>query len=79
MLRILRQPEANFAIAKFGFIGKGYFYTNNKWIMEDRNFKGELTLNVSFDFVGSTAVVLKGLIPGAEGWQVKYIKVKSIN
>jgi hypothetical protein len=59
------------------FIGKGFFDTNNKWVMEDRNFKGELTLNVSFDFVSSTAVVLKGVIPGADGWQVKYIKVKS--
>jgi hypothetical protein len=59
------------------FIGKGFFDTNNKWVMEDRNFKDELTVNVSFDFISSTAVILKGVIPGAEGWQVKYIKVAS--
>jgi hypothetical protein len=57
------------------FTGKGFFDTGNKWIMEDHNYKGKLTLKVIFNFINSTAVVLKGNIPNAKGWQVKYVKV----
>jgi hypothetical protein len=57
------------------FTRKGYFYSDNKWVMKDYNYKGELVLNVSFEFISSTAIVLKGVIPNAKGWEIKYIKV----
>jgi hypothetical protein len=56
------------------FIGKGFFDTSNKWIMEDHDYNGKLTQTVQFNFIGSNAVVLKGDVPDGAGWQVKYIK-----
>jgi hypothetical protein len=58
------------------FVGKGFFYTNNQWVMEDHDHNGKLTQTVTFNFMGSNAVALKGDMPGTEGWKVKYIKVK---
>lgn len=57
------------------FVGKGIFYDNSTWTMADVNHKGEPSLNVSFNFISSTEVVLQGVVPGSnEGWKVKYIK-----
>jgi sugar phosphate isomerase/epimerase len=57
------------------FVGKGFFDTNNQWFMQDADFKGEPTLNVTFNFLSSTEVVLKGELPnGTTAWEVKYIK-----
>jgi hypothetical protein len=58
------------------FIGKGFFDTNNQWVMEDHDHNGKLTQTVTFNFIGKKAVALKGDIPDTEGWEVKYIKVK---
>jgi hypothetical protein len=58
-------------------VGKGFFSARTKWMMEDRNFKNELTMKVSFDFISPTKVVLKGEVPNGVGWQVKYIKLNS--
>jgi hypothetical protein len=57
------------------FVGTGYFDSKNRWIMEDRNFKNELTVKVTFDFMSATEVVLKGEVPNGTNWQIKYIKV----
>jgi sugar phosphate isomerase/epimerase len=61
------------------FIGKGYFDKQNRWFMKDINHKGEPSLNVSFDFISNTEVILKGEVLNKpnEGWQVKYIKANS--
>lgn len=57
------------------FIGKGQFYEEDKWVMEDRNFLGETIMTVNFQFVNSTEVILKGTNPlGETLWNVKYIK-----
>jgi sugar phosphate isomerase/epimerase len=57
------------------FVGKGLFDINNQWTMQDSNFKGEPTLNVTFNFISSTEVILKGELPdGTKAWEVKYIK-----
>jgi hypothetical protein len=58
------------------FVGKGFFNTNNQWVMEDHDHNGKLTQTVTFNFVGSNAVALKGDVPDTKGWEVKYIKVK---
>ncbi len=58
------------------FIGKGFFDTNNQWVMEDHDHNKKLTQTVTFNFIGSNAVALKGDVPGTDGWKVKYIKVK---
>jgi hypothetical protein len=58
------------------FIGKGFFDTGNKWIMQDENYKGEKTVKVTFNFINSNTVALKGEMTNTESWQVKYIKVK---
>jgi hypothetical protein len=57
------------------FTGKGFFDSNNKWVIQDHDFKGEPTVKITFNFISSTAVLLKGEIPNAKGWEVKYIKV----
>lgn len=57
------------------FIGKGFFDTTNQWIMLDENYKGEPTLKVTFNFINNITVSLKGEMPNAQEWQVKYIKV----
>jgi hypothetical protein len=57
------------------FTGKGCFTTDNQWLMKDRNHLGKVTLQVHFNFISSGAVVLKGTIPNAKGWEVKYVKV----
>jgi hypothetical protein len=57
------------------FTGKGHFINPRLWVMEDRNFKGEPTLKITFQFMGANMVYLKGNVPGAKGWEVKYIKV----
>ncbi|MFM9839772.1 MAG: hypothetical protein ACKVOQ_16010 [Cyclobacteriaceae bacterium] len=59
------------------FVGKGFFDVKNKWVMEDRNLKNELTMKVTFDFISSTEVVLKGEVPNSSGWQMKYTKVSN--
>jgi sugar phosphate isomerase/epimerase len=57
------------------FIGKGQFYEGDKWVMEDKNVLGESIMTVSFQFVNSTEVILKGTNPlGEMLWNVKYIK-----
>jgi hypothetical protein len=56
------------------FTGKGFFDTGTHWYMEDYNFKGEPTLKVTFNFIGSRVVELKGDVPGGAGWQVRYVK-----
>jgi hypothetical protein len=58
------------------FVGKGFFDTNNQWVMEDHDHNGKLTQTVTFNFIGSNAVALKGDVPNTKGWEVKYIKVK---
>jgi hypothetical protein len=55
------------------FVGKGFFDVKNQWVMEDRNFKNELTAKVTFHFISANEVVLKGDVPNTKGWQVKYI------
>jgi hypothetical protein len=57
------------------FLGKGFFTSKNKWMMEDRNFKNELTAKVTFDFISATEVILVGEVPNTNGWKVKYIKI----
>jgi hypothetical protein len=57
------------------FVGKGFFDANNQWVMEDHDFNGKLIQTVTFHFMGTDAIVLKGDVPGTEGWKVKYIKV----
>jgi hypothetical protein len=56
------------------FVGKGFFDTNNQWVMEDHDHNAKLTQTVTFNFMGSNTVVLKGDLPGSDGWKVKYIK-----
>ncbi len=57
------------------FIGKGFFDTNNQWVMEDHDLNGKLTQTVTFHFEGTNAVALKGDVSGSNGWQVKYVKI----
>ena len=60
------------------FVGKGFFDTNNIWSMQDVNHKGELGLNVTFNFISNTEVVLQGIMPNPkDNWEIKYIKNNS--
>lgn len=57
------------------FIGKGYFDNNNQLKMTDVNYKGDTILTVFFNFMNSTEVILKGVLPNKEeAWKIKYIK-----
>jgi len=60
------------------FVGNGFFDTNNRWTMQDVNHKGESGLNVTFDFISSTEVILHGVMPNPNAnWEIKYIKSNS--
>ena len=57
------------------FFGKGFFDTNNHWVMNDVNLIGEPSQIVSFDFISNTEVLLHSVAPDTlKNWEIKYIK-----
>ncbi len=57
------------------FYGKGFFFDDDKWLMQDTNVNGEPIMDVNFQFINSTEVLLNGTSPeGEKLWKVKYIK-----
>ncbi|XMO87627.1 TIM barrel protein [Algibacter sp. AS12] len=60
------------------FTGKGKFYSEYKWTMQDKDLNGNKTMKVNFNFNSYTDVTLVGLDNNDKQlWQTRYIKQNS--
>ncbi len=58
------------------FIGKGKFQNRHRLTMLDKNIDGKPIMEVDFNFINPTEVILKGkaLDTSTHDWEIKYIK-----
>ncbi len=61
------------------FIGKGLFIDSSYWVMHDRNFLDQPTMQVDFNFLDPTEVLVQGkdMTDSGNDWKLRYIKQNS--